>query len=264
MLSVSQKGDVASPPAIPKPRGIDALARKYYQLGRDLYLAEEFDGAISYLRRAVNRTPKWGEAQLYLGLSLYQVAELTEAKAASEFALDDSQLSNSDRAMAHDIIGSTYYFERKYKEAEDNYRSAIKEDPGYVWPANNLAYLFAVMGTNLEEALKLVEPVFLRDLASYGEFGEAVLLDTRGWIYYRMDKYQQAEADLTRAVEKFDEGKSWSRMQKKSWSEMHYHVGELYRVNKKDSLAREQFLRAIQLDEGNEMARIGLQKANEN
>lgn len=96
------------------------------------------------------------------------------------------------------------------------YREALAR-----WPAdsalhNNLAYLFARRGENLEEALALVRRARALDPSQ-----NVYYLDTEGWVLYQLGRYEEA-ADLIRASIRQMEEKLGS-----SLSESYWHLGQV-------------------------------------
>lgn len=88
-----------------------------------------------------------------------------------------------------------------FSGAEEAYKKAIMNRPDYWIPYNNLAYLYAEKGTNLDEAIKLAQKAL-----SLLPDGPASL-DTLGWAYYKKGDRGQALKYLARAVAKLPRNK---------------------------------------------------------
>lgn len=136
------------------------------------------------------------KANLHLQKSaVYQTQEkysdaLKEYDAAADFRADLRPAT----ARAHLLMR----LDRK-EEAKREMRQAIEVIDRSMFVSvtsdNEVAYNLALLGDNLEEALKRAN----RAVAQQPE--EPALLDTRGYVHYRMGAHELALADLNRAVE---------------------------------------------------------------
>jgi tetratricopeptide (TPR) repeat protein len=97
-------------------------------------------------------------------------------------------------AAAHTLIGMLEDVRGNAPEAETNYRRALEIAPASPIAANNLAWLLAANGGNLDEALMLAQA------AVAGNQSTAVYFDTLGWIYFKKELYSPAVEQLRKAV----------------------------------------------------------------
>jgi tetratricopeptide (TPR) repeat protein len=84
--------------------------------------------------------------------------------------------------------------DEKHDAAEEVLRAALKLRPNDARLLNDLAYQYADRNVRLEEALQLAEKALKREPNNPG------ILDTRGWVLYRLGSLKQAEVDLRKAV----------------------------------------------------------------
>ncbi|MCD6405731.1 MAG: tetratricopeptide repeat protein, partial [Planctomycetes bacterium] len=84
----------------------------------------------------------------------------------------------------------------KLSEARDLYRRVLAKAPDSRIAINNLAWLLAESSSDLQEALILAD----RGRDRYPDFVE--LIDTRGIIYYRMGKSEDARKEFEEAVKR--------------------------------------------------------------
>ena len=91
------------------------------------------------------------------------------------------------RAMAYDKL-------KKQQNSVDAYRDVLSVDPENVLALNNLAYLYAVRGEKLDEAIKYAKQ------AVGAEPDNPVFLDTLGWLYYKTGDYSKAREILEKAL----------------------------------------------------------------
>ncbi len=79
-------------------------------------------------------------------------------------------------------------------EAEKNYRKALEVEPETPIAANNLAWLIAASGGNLDEALQLAQTAVDKNQAIAG------YRDTLGWVYHKKGLHAPAVEQLKKAV----------------------------------------------------------------
>ena len=97
-------------------------------------------------------------------------------------------------AAVHTLIGMLEDAQGNAPEAENNYRRALEIAPEASIAANNLAWLLAASGGNLDEALTLAQTVVNKNQSVAGYY------DTLGWIYFKKELYSPAVEQLKKAV----------------------------------------------------------------
>ncbi len=116
----------------------------------------------------------------------------------------------------------------KIKEAEQNYTQALQGDPTIDFAANNLAYLLAEEGRDLETALGLSQGVQKRQPQ------DPNTADTLGWVYYKLGRQVLARAQAEFAVSKQPSNGLWE-----------YHLGMIYKQNNQTAEASTALKKAI-------------------
>jgi tetratricopeptide (TPR) repeat protein len=112
-----------------------------------------FCSSCSLPRIMILRDPLTPEEHINLGVSYEKNNEL-------DAALKEYEAASKGMPIAYLYAGNIYFQKKIYEEAESNYRIAISKtkDPRAY---NNLAWLYYVQGTNLEDAeglaLKAIE-----------------------------------------------------------------------------------------------------------
>lgn len=157
---------------------------------------KDFAGARKTLLLARRRFP---EASLRLDILeahlLFESGEPERAVSLLEGVLQEPVLEQDPRlrlralgalAFSYDVLGMG-------ERSEPLYRSILSLDPQNVPAMNNLAYLLALDGRELELAHKLAGTAVMSDPRS------AVYLDTLGWVLFRMGEYRQSVEILERA-----------------------------------------------------------------
>jgi len=73
-------------------------------------------------------------------------------------------------------------------------RDILEAHPDHAMTANDLAYHFAVRGESLDEALRLAK------VATDADPGSSAYVDTLGWVYYKLGRFDEAAAELGRSL----------------------------------------------------------------
>ncbi len=185
--------------------GPDYIARWYQQRADDRFKNDDVAGAIADLDRAIAWTPD--ESVLYqqrgwcrqkagdLAGSLEDYNRLIEMSPNNARAYTDGKSLYYPSAY----VGRSTVYQRmeRHREAIDDLTRAIQLRPknDHVL-LNHRAYTRAIANMELEEAL-----IDIQQAIDLVEVEEPAYLDTRGYIYYLLDRHEEALADLDRAVQ---------------------------------------------------------------
>ncbi|MDH3403836.1 MAG: tetratricopeptide repeat protein [Acidobacteriota bacterium] len=104
-------------------------------------------------------------------------------------AADDSEL------QALFWLGAAYERTGREAEAAIQFRRFLERQPDSPPVLNYLGYMWAESGTNLEEALSLVERAVALDPDN------GAYIDSLGWTHYRLGNYEEARIHLERAAD---------------------------------------------------------------
>ncbi len=98
--------------------------------------------------------------------------------------------------IAYDLLGKTYLEMKDYKNASDSYLQALKYNPDDINALNNRAWCLIHLSrpNALEEARSLAEKAL--DLSPK----DPQIMDTLGWIYYKLDMYSAGLQLVKRAA----------------------------------------------------------------
>ena len=128
-----------------------------------------------------------------------------------------------------------YQHEKKYHRAIEMYKKAFHRSPESWHAANNLAFLLCEFSDSEKDIYKALN---LAEKAQKLQPNETVIMDTLGWIHYKLRNYDRSLRLLRRSLD-----------QKPENSITNYHVGAaLYQIGKIDE-AKIHLKRAIK---GNE------------
>lgn len=155
-----------------------------------------------------------GKSDREVQLSLAQVYERTKNYAEMAKALDAAEkLSDSkdEKEAVAFMRAAMLEKEKKFEEAEAEFRKIIDANPQNASALNYLGYMFADRNVKLPEAKEMISKAL--DL----EPNNGAYLDSLGWVYYRMGKLPEAEEALRQAIER--SGKDPT---------VHDHLGDVY------------------------------------
>lgn len=242
-----------------KPR--DAYSLLY--LGRISKDQKDYGRAQEYFTRAVRADPSFSPGWTYLGLLNLELNQPLRAIRKFKQALRRggeryqhwSLLAQAYEAASNPRAAITYYLKalelqpgnpdihyrlgvllhrlKRLDEAIQEFRRVIGLDTTYAPAYNYLGHLYAEKGENLTEAESLIKKALTLD-PNNGYFH-----DSLGWLYFKLGRYEQALAELERAVELLEDPIVYERL-----GDLHYRMGNL-------NEAREYWQRALQLDPHN-------------
>jgi Flp pilus assembly protein TadD len=129
-------------------------------------------------------------------------------------------------------MGLGILYDRKGDDAkaEKYYRKALELKKDFGPAANNLAWLLAKTGQNLDEALGYAQA------AKEQQPNDPSVMDTLGWIYYLKGSYLNAISELRDSHERLPENPI-----------VNYHLGMAYYKNNQRDAAKEYLLKALEL-----------------
>ncbi len=250
--------------------GDDNIERGYQQIIDTWREAKEWQKALDTAKEAVQKLPS---PQLKMVLALQQVdmgdanKALADVRAMLKGGADSSSNSNSnsddrevyitlaqmnarlrrfgDAAQALDkaealssktddkeyvwfLRGSNFEREKRYAEAEEQFKKVLASDPEHASALNYLGYMLADQNMKLEEALGYIKRAVDLDPAN------GAYLDSLGWAYFRLGKYELAEDNLMKASQKINTDPT-----------VHDHLGDLYQKTGRLKLAATNWERAL-------------------
>jgi Tfp pilus assembly protein PilF len=93
-------------------------------------------------------------------------------------------------------LSNIYVQQGDMSRGEKILEDVLKEDPESTQANNDLGYLWADQGKNLEQAKTMIEK------ALAAEPDNAAYLDSMGWVLYRLEQFEEARKYLEQAIEK--------------------------------------------------------------
>jgi tetratricopeptide (TPR) repeat protein len=170
------------------------------------------DKALKDVRAMLKGNSDPDDRQVYIALA--QMNTRLRRFSDAEQALDKAeQLSTKtdDKEYVWFLRGSTFERDKRYAEAEEQFKKVLASDPDHASTLNYLGYMLADQNMKLDEALTYIKRAVDLDP------GNGAYLDSLGWAYFRLGKYEQAEDSLLKASQKINTDPT-----------VHDHLGDLY------------------------------------
>jgi tetratricopeptide (TPR) repeat protein len=200
----------------------------------DAQLADtgELDKAVADIRSMLKGGPEDRDVYLRLGIIYTRAKSWNEALEALAKA---EQLSTKpdDKAAVQFLRGDLYQREKMFDQAEIEFRKVLATtsptDPQAAATLNYLGYMNADRGVKLEESLN-----YIKQAVTF-EPNNGAYLDSLGWVYYKLGKYDQAEENLTKAEAHMNSDPT-----------VQEHLGDLYQKTGRLKLAAAHWERSVQ------------------
>jgi len=241
--------------------GNDNIERAYQQIIDTWREAKEWQKATDVAKEAVQKLPESRDLRMVLDAQLADMGEpdkgLADVRSLlksdaedrqvyitlaqmnlrlrrfpdAEVALDKAeQLSSKEEEKEYVwfLRGSTYERDKRYADAETQFKKVLAGDPEYASALNYLGYMLADQNMQLEEALGYIQRAVDLDPAN------GAYLDSLGWAYFRLGKYDLAEENLLKASQKINTDPT-----------VHDHLGDLYQKTGRLKLAAANWERAL-------------------
>ena len=161
-----------------------------HALGLNYLTRNRADSATKIYDRLLTQNPEFGPGWIGRGDALSLLQRDDQALAAYRKAVDTLPA----HALPKLKLAVTLERLKRYDEAERSYLDAIKLDPKSAFAYNNLAYLSAQRGQNLDQALNWAKQA----VALNGKL--AAFHDTLGWVYWIRGDKDAARAALNKAL----------------------------------------------------------------
>ncbi len=170
-----------------------AIGQNYEQMGR----GEE---AMAYLDKLMKERPD--DVEVVMALGNVQRSRKKFAEAAETYSRAIELVGTPQRG--HWILffyrGTSYERAKQWDKAEADLKKALELVPdtlpaGKAQVMNYLAYSWVDQNQNIDEAFKMLTKAV--ELAPR----DGMIIDSLGWAYYRMGRYEDAVRELEKAVE---------------------------------------------------------------
>lgn len=157
-------------------------------------------------------------------LALAQSYDKAKDYSAMARALDEAEKlseTNEDKEPVLFLRGAMFEKQKRYEEAEKEFRRVLDVSPGNASALNYLGYMLADRNLRVQEAVQLIQKAVDQEPTN-GAF-----LDSLGWAYYRLNKLDEAADYLRRSLQRGTKDPT-----------VHDHLGDVYlsQGNVKDAI----------------------------
>jgi tetratricopeptide (TPR) repeat protein len=147
---------------------------------------------LADVRSLLNGTPEDRDVYVRLAIMYTRLKRWNDADEALNKAAKLST-KDDDKEYVLFLRGSLYSSEKKYDQAEVEFKKILAAHPQSAITLNFLGYMNADRGVELEDALTQIKLAVSLDPTN------AAYLDSLGWVYFKMGKYDLAEQELNKA-----------------------------------------------------------------
>jgi tetratricopeptide (TPR) repeat protein len=167
------------------------------------------DQAVAITRKLLN-----GKTDREVYISLAQIYEKMRDYPNMAKSIDEAEKfsqSKDEKGTIYFMRGEMFEKQKKFDEAEAQFRKLLAMDPENASALNYLGYMLAERNAHLQEALDLINKALKLDP------NNGAYLDSRGWVLYQMNRLPEAEDQLKRALERLARDPT-----------VHDHLGDVY------------------------------------
>nr|WP_245420319.1 MULTISPECIES: tetratricopeptide repeat protein [unclassified Mesorhizobium] len=164
------------------------------QLGLNLADLDRHEEAIAHLKAFLDKHPQDMRAYLALG-GVYASKE--DYRSAANLYDKAAEALKTPTAANWNIFyqrGIAYERLKEWPKAEPNFRKALELQPDQPQVLNYLGYSWVDMNMNLKEGLAMIQKA--ADLRP----SDGYIVDSLGWAYFRLGRFDDAVREMERAV----------------------------------------------------------------
>lgn len=173
------------------PEALDA------QIGRARALQElgQIEEAVAAMRHVVDVWPETIESHTALADMFRRESRFAEAAEAYTGAIALIGAPEQRHWPIYYQRGVSYERAKAWEQAEDDFLFALELEPDQPLVLNYLGYSWVEMGRNIQRAREMIE----KAVEQRPEDG--YIVDSLGWVLYRLGQFEEAVPHLERAVE---------------------------------------------------------------
>jgi tetratricopeptide (TPR) repeat protein len=136
------------------------------------------------------------DREIYIDIAQVQERgrKYTEAEQSAQKA-EQMARESSGKVTAWFMLGSIYERQKKFDQAEQQFRKVLDSDPQNAAVLNYYGYMLADRGVRLDEATSMIQRAVKQ------EPNNGAYLDSLGWAYYKQNKFAEAEEQLRKAID---------------------------------------------------------------
>jgi tetratricopeptide (TPR) repeat protein len=191
----------------------------------------EADGAVADMKSMLKGTPEDREVYLRLGIVYTRLKRWSDAQEALAKA-EKLTPKNEDKGYIWFLLGDLDQRQKMFDQAEEEFRKVLAvtspSDPQSAATLNYLGYMNADRGVKLDESLNFIKQALAL------EPNNGAYLDSLGWAYFKLGKYDLAEENLNKAA-----------VHMGSDPTVQEHLGDLYQKTGRLKMAAVHWERAV-------------------
>ncbi|MEO1138840.1 MAG: tetratricopeptide repeat protein, partial [Pseudomonadota bacterium] len=195
LLEALERYDLATATYKLVPRDHPSFTAAEMGRAESLRRADKTDAAIEVLEQLQQSHPELPLVHVSAGDLYRQDERYADAVVAYNTALEIYSERQSDqwfvyyaRAISHERLGV-------WEKAEADFRKALELNPDHPQVLNYLGYSLVEQQSKLDEALSMIERAVERQPNS------GYIVDSLGWVLYRLGRYDEAIGHMERAAE---------------------------------------------------------------
>jgi len=227
-MALSGQGQLAEAIHALEPIGKDSpvYTEAVLQLGYLYKQSDQIDQAVAVLQQAIRQGKHHPDLYYYLVAFL---GDRDDHQQALKIALDGVAKNPENTQLLYQL-GVLYEKLDMRQKAAATMEKILLLDAEHADALNFLAYDQAEKGTNLEAALKQAQTALAKKPSGY-------IVDTLGWIYFKMERYPESRVQLEKAAELYPDD-----------AVIQEHLGDLYRAMRLWQKATDTYRRALELN----------------
>ncbi|HTV54430.1 MAG TPA: tetratricopeptide repeat protein, partial [Terriglobia bacterium] len=151
------------------------------------------DEAVAKVRDFMKANGDSVEAELQIVEVYSQAKRYRDAQNIAQGLLQQ-KLKPSQKEYTQFLLGSVYERQKKYGQAEEQFKAVLAADPLNAAAYNYLGYMLADRGVQLQQSVDDIKKALQLDP------NNGAYLDSLGWAYYKMNRYDEARQPLEKAA----------------------------------------------------------------
>jgi len=161
----------------------------------DMY-QNQIDSALVHVEKAMKLFPSNGFFYYQKGFVLSYQGKAREAIETLNAGLPFTDKRYDYYVRSQSLLGDLYHKMGKFLESDEAFEKVLQIDPKDDHVLNNYSYFLSIRKENLEKALRMSATLIelIPDNSTY--------LDTHGWVWFQMGKYDKALSFLQQAFDK--------------------------------------------------------------